>query len=84
MPNNHSPDGQRQRGRAGPGNRCNINLGGHRQNPVMGPRGPFELKIGMMGQYWMSITKMKAPSDNEGWGEGVVVTASKYFKMLTG
>ena len=47
----------------------------------MGPHGPFELKIGMTGHYWMKITKMKVPSEIDRWGEGVVVTSSKIIKF---
>jgi hypothetical protein len=31
----------------------NVNLGGRRQKPAMGPHVPIELKFGMMDRYWV-------------------------------
>ena len=48
----------------------------------MGPHVPLGFKFGTMDQYWVQITKMNVPSENEGVGQGYGHDVIENFKIL--
>ena len=48
----------------------------------MGPHVPFGFKFGMMDRYWVQITKMNVPTENQGVGRSYGHDVFENFKMI--